>query len=247
MTYRSGINKPASGGDSVNPDPTSKLPSTAADPVTTNTFQQPGDAVTFSTTHASRSASCRLHDQKIHGGAPPQTARGMTKPVSASQGNPLAANPAFHLQAVARPALSWRHHRCPHCSTGSRRYSRDVPGPGLRVSTTPSRTSRREASFRLKRSPKPICWNATLGGETHPSCRLVLVSPERINSNKTSPTEGPGIWVKAGNMSSVTRAYLTLGCLGALAAACLLAFARSTRLPWDLAAYLAQSTTESLP
>ena len=39
----------------------------AADPVTTNTFLQPGDAVTFSTTHASRSASCRLHDQKIHG------------------------------------------------------------------------------------------------------------------------------------------------------------------------------------
>ena len=37
----------------------------AAGPVTTNTFRQPADAVTFSTTHASRSASCRSHDQKI--------------------------------------------------------------------------------------------------------------------------------------------------------------------------------------
>jgi transposase-like protein len=41
--------------------------SSAADPVTTNTFLQPGDAVTSSTMHASRSASCRSHDQKIHG------------------------------------------------------------------------------------------------------------------------------------------------------------------------------------
>ena len=64
----------------------------AADPVTTNTFLQPGDAVTFSTTHASRSASCRLHDQKIHGarhdktrlsGLAGQVGRGRFLPASA--------------------------------------------------------------------------------------------------------------------------------------------------------------------
>ena len=39
--------------------------SSAADPVTTNTFRQPADAVTFSSTPASRWASCRSHNQKI--------------------------------------------------------------------------------------------------------------------------------------------------------------------------------------
>ena len=39
--------------------------SSAADPVTTNTFQQAADAVTFSSTPASRWASCRSHDQKV--------------------------------------------------------------------------------------------------------------------------------------------------------------------------------------
>jgi hypothetical protein len=38
--------------------------SSAADPVTTNTFQQPADAVIFSSTPASRWASCRSHNQK---------------------------------------------------------------------------------------------------------------------------------------------------------------------------------------
>jgi predicted nucleic acid-binding protein len=39
--------------------------SSAAGPVTTNTFRQPADAVTFSSTPASRWASCRSHNQKI--------------------------------------------------------------------------------------------------------------------------------------------------------------------------------------
>ena len=39
--------------------------SSAADPVTTNTFQQPADAVTFSSTPASRWASCRSDNQRI--------------------------------------------------------------------------------------------------------------------------------------------------------------------------------------
>ena len=62
--------------------------SVAADPVTTNTFLQPGDAVTFSTTHASRSASCRLHDQKIHGAR-------------------SAANGARHDKTDCRPSWRW--------------------------------------------------------------------------------------------------------------------------------------------
>src|ERR1700693_4418987 len=37
----------------------------AADPVTTNTFPQAADAVAFSTTPASRWASCRSHNQNI--------------------------------------------------------------------------------------------------------------------------------------------------------------------------------------
>ena len=47
--------------------------SSAADPATTNTFQPPADAVTSSITLASRSASCRPHDQnnsrRAHSGA----------------------------------------------------------------------------------------------------------------------------------------------------------------------------------
>ena len=39
--------------------------SSAADPVTTNTFQQPADADTFSSAPASRWALCRPHDQEI--------------------------------------------------------------------------------------------------------------------------------------------------------------------------------------
>ena len=39
--------------------------SSGADPATTNAFQQPPDAVTFSITPASRWASCRSHNQNI--------------------------------------------------------------------------------------------------------------------------------------------------------------------------------------
>ena len=53
----------------------------AADPVTTNTFLQPGDAVTFSTTHASRSVSCRSQDQhNSHRSLHHITARDVTEP-----------------------------------------------------------------------------------------------------------------------------------------------------------------------
>ena len=52
----------------------------AADPVTTNTFQQPADAVAFSTTPASRWASCRSHNQKIRPRDALQTARDVTEP-----------------------------------------------------------------------------------------------------------------------------------------------------------------------
>ena len=43
----------------------SSATSSAADPLTTNTFRQPADAVTFSSTPAARRASCRSHNQKI--------------------------------------------------------------------------------------------------------------------------------------------------------------------------------------
>jgi hypothetical protein len=39
--------------------------SSAADPITTNTFQQPADAVTFSGTPASQWASCRSRNKKV--------------------------------------------------------------------------------------------------------------------------------------------------------------------------------------
>ena len=42
-----------------------RFTSSAADPVTTNTFQQPADAVTFCSTPVSRWASCRSHNQRI--------------------------------------------------------------------------------------------------------------------------------------------------------------------------------------
>jgi len=43
----------------------SSATSSAADPVTTNTFQQPADADTFSSAPASRWASCRSHNQEF--------------------------------------------------------------------------------------------------------------------------------------------------------------------------------------
>ena len=44
---------------------TNSAASSVADPVTTNTFHQPADAVAFSTMHASRPASCKSHNQNI--------------------------------------------------------------------------------------------------------------------------------------------------------------------------------------
>jgi hypothetical protein len=51
--------------------------SSAADPIKTNTFQQPADAVTFSGTPASRWASCRSHNPKIQ--AARRVANGATR------------------------------------------------------------------------------------------------------------------------------------------------------------------------
>ena len=54
--------------------------SSAADPVTTNTFQQPADAVTFCSTPASQWASCKSDSQKIRPRDALKTARDVTEP-----------------------------------------------------------------------------------------------------------------------------------------------------------------------
>jgi hypothetical protein len=61
---------------------TNSATSSAADPVTTNTFQQPADAVTFSSTPASQWASCKQDNQKIRPRDALQTARGVTEPTA---------------------------------------------------------------------------------------------------------------------------------------------------------------------
>jgi hypothetical protein len=59
---------------------TNSATSSAADPVTTNTFQRSADAVTFSITPASQWASCKSDNQKIRPRDALQTARDVTEP-----------------------------------------------------------------------------------------------------------------------------------------------------------------------
>jgi hypothetical protein len=59
---------------------TNSATSSAADPATTNTFQQPADAVTFSITPASQWASCKSDNQEIGPRDAAQTARDVTEP-----------------------------------------------------------------------------------------------------------------------------------------------------------------------
>jgi hypothetical protein len=59
---------------------TNSATSSAAEPVTTNTFQQPADAVTFSIKPASQWASCKADNQKNRPRDPLQTARDVTEP-----------------------------------------------------------------------------------------------------------------------------------------------------------------------
>src|ERR1700729_3023504 len=60
---------------------TNSATSSAADPVTTNSFQQLADAVTFSSTPASQWASCKSDNQKIRPRDALQTARDVTEPL----------------------------------------------------------------------------------------------------------------------------------------------------------------------
>ena len=63
---------------------TNSATSSAADPVTTNTFQQPADAVTFSSTPASQWASCKQDNQKNRPRDALQMARDVTEPSTAA-------------------------------------------------------------------------------------------------------------------------------------------------------------------
>ncbi len=90
---------------------TSCATSSGADRGTTNTFQQPADAVTFSITPASHWASCKSHSQKIRPRNALQTARDVTEPPggsSSGSGAGLAAG-LFPLALGSDSGGSVRH------------------------------------------------------------------------------------------------------------------------------------------